>query len=62
MKKILTPQIAMFSPFVKPFEKDESKDNAVTIVMVAPEIIKYMQDDNTKIVAKCTPCQCCACR
>ena len=62
MKRILTPQIAMFSPFAKPFDNDKKNDSSVGVIMIAPEIIKYMQDDNCKIVAKCTPCQCCACR
>jgi len=62
MKRILTPQIAMFSPFVKPFSDKDTTNDTMKIVMVAPEIIKYMQDDNNKIIAKCTPCQCCACR
>lgn len=62
MEKILSPRIEMFSPFVKPFETEETNESSVTLVMVAPEIVKWMQDDNTKIVAKCTPCQCCACR
>lgn len=59
MKKVLSPQISMFSPFKKPFDEKEANTQ---VVMVAPEIVKYMQDDNNKIVAKCTPCQCCACR
>lgn len=57
MKRVLTPRIEMFSPFAKPFSAQRIED-----VIVAPEIIEFMTTDNTKIVAKCTPCQCCACR
>lgn len=62
MEKVLSPKIDMFSPFAKPFESEKEEIPYVTLVIVAPEIEKYMQDDNNKIVAKCTPCQCCACR
>lgn len=62
----LRPRIEMFSPFNKPFtaEKEEVKDNVkiTKFVIVSPKVEEYMIDDNTKIVAKCTPCQCCACR
>lgn len=63
MKKKLQPRIEMFSPFKKPFEDEAKGEEAmVSVVMIAPQIIEYMQDRNTKVVAKCTPCQCCACR
>jgi hypothetical protein len=51
------PRIEIFSPFVKPFSRP-SDDNAV----VSSEVITYMNEENTRVVAKCTPCQCCACR
>lgn len=51
------PRIEIFSPFVKPFSLPRT-DNAV----VSTDVIKYMNEENTKVVAKCTPCQCCACR
>ena len=53
----LKPKIEMFSPFSKPFSKPQNDDK-----IVAKEVTEYMRADNTKIVAKCTPCQCCACR
>lgn len=62
MEKVLAPRIGMFSPFSKPFENEKKRMPYVTVVIVAPEIVKYMKDENNKIVAKCTPCQCCACR
>lgn len=55
----LKPKVEMYSPFKKPFStKMEEDDKRI----VSREIIEYMVSDNTKIVAKCTPCQCCACR
>lgn len=62
MKKVLSPKIEMFNPFTKPFSKEIKNDESIEIVIVSPEIVKYMISENTKIVAKCTPCQCCACR
>lgn len=51
------PKIEMFSPFVEPFSRKNDD-----IQIVAKDVVEYMESDNTKIVAKCTPCQCCACR
>jgi len=51
------PKIEMFNPFSEPFS-DLNEDKSI----VAKEVVEYMESDNTKIVAKCTPCQCCACR
>ncbi len=66
MKKSLNPRIEMFSPFRVPFAiKEESGTDDIKIskfIIVSPDVVEYMKDDNTKIVAKCTPCQCCACR
>ena len=62
MKKVLSPKIEMFNPFVKPFTKKVDNDESIELVIVSPEVVKYMMSENTKIVAKCTPCQCCACR
>ena len=66
MKKNLNPRIEMFSPYKVPFsahKKDEAKNAKITkFVIVSSDVVEYMRDDNTKIVAKCTPCQCCACR
>lgn len=62
MKKVLSPKIEMFNPFIKPFSNEIENEDSIEIVIVSPEIVKYMTSDNTKIVAKCTPCQCCACR
>ena len=60
MSRILTPKIEMFSPFAKPFS--EQKETNMQVAIVSPEIVKYMNSENNKLVAKCTPCQCCACR
>lgn len=66
MKKTLNPKIEMFSPYRKPFStrnSNESGDHKITkYVIVSSDVVEYMKDNNTKIVAKCTPCQCCACR
>lgn len=66
MRRNLNPRIEMFSPFRAPFSAErngESQSRKITkYVIVSPEVVEYMKDDNTKIVAKCTPCQCCACR
>lgn len=60
MKKTFCPEIAMFSPFEKPFAKEEK--SIVSVCIVDPKVYEYMLSENTKVVAKCTPCQCCACR
>lgn len=57
MKKNIRPKIEMFSPFEKPFN-----DLHAFAGMIDPKVYEYMLSDNTKIVCKCTPCQCCACR
>ena len=57
MKKNFNPQIGMFSPFEKPFSNPQA-----SACMIDPKVFEYMLSDNTKVVAKCTPCQCCACR
>lgn len=66
MHKVLEPKIEMFSPFREPFtaeNNDRVDDIKISkFVIVSPDIVEYMKDDTTKIVAKCTPCQCCACR
>lgn len=68
MSTRLDPKIEMFSPFKEPFKNDtitEEKDIDYRIsflTIVSPDVVGYMVDDTTKIVAKCTPCQCCACR
>lgn len=60
MKKTFRPEIAMFSPFEEPFSRGEK--NTKSVCIVDPKVYEYMLSENTKIVAKCTPCQCCACR
>lgn len=65
MSKELKPRIVMFNPFNEPFSENNNDDKKFVIskfVIVDPEVVGYMKDNNTKIVAKCTPCQCCACR
>lgn len=66
MKRSLNPRIEMFSPFKAPFslERRVKRENGVITkyMIVSSDVVEYMKDDNTKIVAKCTPCQCCACR
>ena len=52
------PRIEIFNPFQQPFSDRAREDGSV----VARSIVDYMKADNSKIVAKCTPCQCCACR
>ncbi|MEY8573922.1 hypothetical protein AALD01_05870 [Oscillospiraceae bacterium 21-37] len=60
MKKTFTPEIGMFSPFEEPFAA-QKKAEAIACI-VDPRVFEYMLSENTKVVAKCTPCQCCACR
>lgn len=66
MRKSLNPRIEMFSPFKVPFttgNKNITGNSKITkYVIVSSDVVDYMKDNNTKIVAKCTPCQCCACR
>lgn len=60
MKKTFTPEIGMFSPFEAPFANQ--KEAVSVACVVDPRVFEYMCSDNTKVAAKCTPCQCCACR
>lgn len=57
MKKTFSPKIGMFSPFEKPSTSFQTSTS-----MIDPKVFEYMLSDNTKVVCKCTPCQCCACR
>lgn len=59
MTKTIDPRIEIFNPFEKPFSH-ESRQREV----VDPEVRRYMRSGHRRlrIVAKCTPCQCCACR
>ena len=60
MKKKFSPEIGMFSPFEEPFANNKKTIDVACVV--DPRVFEYMLSENTKIVAKCTPCQCCACR
>lgn len=66
MRTALRPQIEIFNPFVTPFttENSESKTKQECFTIVKPEVKCYMRSSlkGLEIVAKCTPCQCCACR
>ncbi len=66
MRKSLNPRIEMFSPFKVPFTAgggSKAGSSKITkYVIVSSDVVEYMKDNSTKIVAKCTPCQCCACR
>jgi hypothetical protein len=53
----LAPRIEIFTPFKQPFS-----ERSAEAPVVAPSVVEYMKAENSKIVAKCTPCQCCACR
>lgn len=52
------PKVEIFSPFRRPFSDEEE----TYITVVSPYVVEYMKSRKCKIVAKCTPCQCCACR
>ena len=52
------PKVEIFSPFKRPFSDDEG----TTATVVSPRVVEYTKSKKSKIVAKCTPCQCCACR
>ncbi len=65
MKSVLEPKIEVFSPFVRPFSKTfcGKTERISSESVVSTEVVQYMSSgQNLKIVAKCTPCQCCACR
>lgn len=62
MRKSLNPRIEMFSPFKVPFTAGGGSSKITKYVIVSSDVVEYMKDNSTKIVAKCTPCQCCACR
>lgn len=53
-----SPKIEIFNPFKKPFSSEQKEEDTV----VDRSVKEYMVKDNAKAVAKCTPCQCCACR
>jgi len=56
------PRIEVFNPFKKPFSELCADHYDGRREIVAREVVDYMKGDNAKAVAKCTPCQCCACR
>ena len=60
MKTTFAPEIGMFSPFEEPFVNQKNVTEFTCVI--DPRVFEYMISENTKIVAKCTPCQCCACR
>lgn len=66
MKTALKPQIDIFNPFVRPFseKQEETNNKPEVLIIVHPEVKRYMHSGQKRleIVAKCTPCQCCACR
>ena len=65
MKTALKPQIDIFNPFESPFsDRADGSVKHEAVVTVAPEVKRYMRSGHRRleIVAKCTPCQCCACR
>lgn len=66
MRTALRPQIEIFNPFSTPFvaENTENKNKQECFSIVKPEVKRYMRSTRKglEIVAKCTPCQCCACR
>lgn len=55
--RTLNPKIELFNPFKKPFSQNDAASRVVD-----PEVVEYMRGEGAKVVAKCTPCQCCACR
>lgn len=66
-----SPKIELFNPFVIPFQSTSvdsgSQDVCISYTIssiVDPEVSRYMKSGSKRleIVAKCTPCQCCACR
>ena len=70
MTKMLSPKIEIFNPFEKPFSRIVASDSSEQGTenrrreIVNPEVRRYMRSGHRRlrIVAKCTPCQCCACR
>ena len=70
MTKMINPKIEIFNPFEKPFSRTEGVDSVEQGMavrreeIVNPEVRRYMRSGHPRlrIVAKCTPCQCCACR
>ena len=59
----IQPRIEVFSPFAEPFTQtstlsaDGQRDR-----IIDPAIIDKMRSVDSEVVAKCTPCQCSACR
>ncbi len=67
MNKSLQPKIEIFNPYEKPFSESHGYVDDVSqltrLDFRVSEFIKRGTDnDGDKIVCKCTPCQCCACR
>ncbi len=70
MTRTFSPRIEIFNPFEKPFSTSigsisaEEDTEIHRIEIVDPEVRRYMRSGHRRlrIVAKCTPCQCCACR
>jgi hypothetical protein len=63
MKAVLSPKIEVFNPYKQPFASADDLDKQVRSI-VNPEVMEFMRSGHKglRIVAKCTPCQCCACR
>ncbi len=57
-QSIFAPKVEIFDPFKQPFSDNGGGKTSV----VSPRIIEYTKSKKSQVVAKCTPCQCCACR
>lgn len=67
MSQALHPKIEIFNPYERPFEKSHEYVGGISHLtrmdFRVSEFIKRGTDNaGDKIVCKCTPCQCCACR
>ena len=56
------PRIEMFSPFEEPFQEDSDVQVGEERPVVQDKLVEFMKSDSANVVAKCTPCQCSACR
>ncbi len=67
MSQALQPKIEIFNPYERPFSESHeyiNGDSQLTKLdfRVSEFIKRGTNNAGDKIVCKCTPCQCCACR